>query len=258
LFLLIWILAYFLVFSLSSGKTERYLLPIVPPVGLAIGLFYQSVLADRKQQIPCEWLLRVLLVTLCVINILGLIVGPSILEWQHGVSNDILPLFYTAGMIGLSGWLFWQVYSDRTKTALNGLGVVAVGWMLGVLGFLLPGMDAAASPRAMFYETKALLPAPDEPIRAFQHWNWRQDEDMYYWHYRHPGEANIIGNQKTFDHAYKDLSQLVERSGKIVIFMTPKQFTQLARINPAFKLERLRDFDRGKHRIVLVRLARSR
>ena len=281
LFLLVWILAYFVAFSFAHGKTERYLLPIVPPIGLAIGFFYQSVLADCKQKIPCEWLLKVLLGALCIINIFGLIAGPSILKSKWGVSIDVLPLFYTVGMTGLSGWLFWQVASARTHTALNSLGLVAVGWMLGILGFLLPGVDAAASPRTMFQETRALLPDPDDPIRAFQHWHWRGDEDLYYWQYRHPrlpdekSGANIIGGQKKIDHAWlktlanitclsvlglssKELAQLVDQKGQIVIFMTPKQFTQLGRGNPAFKLERLRDFDRGKHRVVLVRLVRLR
>ena len=97
-------------------------------------------------------------------------------------------------------------------------------------------------------------------------------------HPRLPDEksgANIIGGQKKIDHAWlktlanitclsvlglssKELAQLVDQKGQIVIFMTPKQFTQLGRGNPAFKLERLRDFDRGKHRVVLVRLVRLR
>ena len=80
--------------------------------------------------------------------------------------------------------------------------------MRGILGFLLPGVDAAASPRTMFQETRALLPDPDDPIRAFQHWHWRGDEDLYYWQYRHPrlpdekSGANIIGGQKKIDHAW--------------------------------------------------------
>ena len=200
LFLLVWILTYFVAFSFASGKTERYLLPVVPPIGLALGFFYQSVLVDGKKKIPCELLLKVLLGSLCVLIVLGLIAGPLILEEKMGVSIDVLPLFYTVGMIVLSGWLFWQVISARIKTALNGLGIVAVAWMLGILGFLLPGLDAAASPRMMFQKVKALLPNPSEPIRTFQHWNWRGDEDLYYWQYRHSG-ATIIGNQKKFDRA---------------------------------------------------------
>jgi len=148
-----------------------------------------------------------------VVSVVGLIVGPSILEWQRGVAIEAFPLLYIGVMIGLNVWLFWQILASRIKMVLNGFGILAAGWMLGIIGFLLPAMDVAASPRAMFQETKALLPHPDEPILAFQHWEWRGDEDLYYWQYRHPG-AGVIGWQKDFDQASRDLLQLVDQKGR--------------------------------------------
>jgi len=127
--------------------------------------------------------------------------------------------------------------------------------MLGVIGFLLPGMDVAASPRAMFQETKALLPNPDERILAFQHWEWRGDEDLYYWQYRHAG-ASIIGWQKDFDQATEDLLKLVDQKGQVVFFMTLKQFAKLEEAHLEFHVERLRDFNRRKHKIVLARASK--
>ena len=158
-------------------------------------------------------------------------------------------------MIGLSLWLLWQVVSSRIHMALNGLGIIAVGWMLGIIGFLLPAMDVAASPRTMFLETKAVLPHPDDPILAFQHWNWRGDEDLYYWQYRHPG-AHIIAYQKKLSQASRDLLEWVDQKGPVVIFMTPDQFAKLEGSQVKVKLERLRDFNRGKHKIVLVRVSK--
>jgi len=159
-------------------------------------------------------------------------------------------------MIGLNGWLLWQIVASRLRAGLQLVGVLAAGWMLGIIGFVLPAMDAAASPRAMFQETKALLPHPHEPLRAFQHWDWRGDEDLFYWQYRHPG-AGIIGWQKDFDQALEDLRRLVEEKGQVVIFMTTDQFVRLKDAGLAFTVERLRDFNRGKRNIVLVRLAAS-
>jgi len=212
LFLLVWILAYFVAFSLAHGKTERYLLPIVPPMGLAIGYFYQSIFSTSEQNIPWNRVLKVLLGVFCVVNVVGLIGGPYLLEHLRGVSTDVFPVLYTGVMIALSAWLFWQVVSSRIHMAVKGLGILSAGWMLGVIGFLLPAMDVAASPRAMFQETKALLPDPNEPIRTFQHWEWRGDEDLYYWQYRHSG-AGIIGWQKDFDQAAEDLLKLVDQKG---------------------------------------------
>jgi 4-amino-4-deoxy-L-arabinose transferase-like glycosyltransferase len=255
-FLLVWILVYFVAFSAAHGKTERYLLPIVPPMALAIGYFYHSVFVDVRQKIQCERLLKGLLGVFCLVNVGGLIVGPSILEWQRGVSLDAFPLPYIIVMIGLSLWLLWQVVSSRLHMALNGLGILAAGWMIGIIGFLLPAMDVAASPRTLFQETKALLPHPDDPILAFQHWDWRGDEDLYYWQYRHPG-ANIIAYQKGFDQVTRELLELVNQKGQVVILMTPDQFAKLEGTPVAWEIERLRDFNRGKRKIVLVRVTKS-
>ena len=255
LFLLVWILAYFVAFSLAHGKTERYLLPIVPPMGLAIGYFYHSIFSTPGRNIPWERVLKVLLGVFCVVNVVGLIGGPYLLEHLRGVSTDVFPLLYTGVMIGLSAWLFWQVVSSRIHMAVKGLGILAAGWMLGVIGFILPAMDVAASPRAMFQEMKALLPDPNEPIRTFQHWDWRGDEDLFYWQYRHPG-AGIIGVQKDFDQASKDLRDLVDQKGQVVFFLTPQQFAKFEEAHLEFHVERLRDFNRGKRKIVLARASK--
>lgn len=255
LFLLVWILAYFVAFSLAHGKTERYLLPVVPPMALAIGYLYHSLVAVPTRKIPWERLLQILLGVFCVVNVAGVFVGPYVLEWQRGVTRDVLPLPYILVMIGLSGWLFRQVISTRLQLSLNLLGILAMGWMVGIIAFVLPAMDVSASPRAMFQETKSLLPEPDERIRAFQHWNWRGDEDLYYWQYRHPG-ANIIGPQKTLGQASDALLTLVNQKGEVVIFMTPEQLAKVEEAHLAFKVERLREFNRGKHHIVLVRASK--
>jgi len=255
LFLLVWILAYFVAFSLAHGKTERYLLPIVPPMGLAIGYFYHSIFSTPGRNIPWERVLKVLLGVFCVVNVVGLIGGPYLLEHLQGVSTDVFPLLYTGVMIALSAWLFWQVVSSRIHMAVKVLGILAAGWMLGVIGFLLPAMDVAASPRAMFQEMKALLPDPNEPIRTFQHWDWRGDEDLYYWQYRHPG-AGSIGVQKDFDQASKDLRDLVDQKGQVVFFLTPQQFAKFEEAHLEFHVERLRDFNRGKRKIVLARASK--
>ena len=251
LFVLVWILAYFLAFSLAHGKTERYLLPLVPPMGLAIGYLYHLVLANPDRTIPNERVIRIFLGAFCALSGIGIIAVPFLLQWQRGVSIDVFPLPYIGVMIVLSGWLFTHIVSSRLRLALKGFGVLAVGWMLGIVGFLLPGIDAAASPRVMFQETKALLPEPDAPILAFQHWDWRGDEDLYYWQYRHP-EAGIIGYQKEFDQAFGDLMKMVDEKGQVVIFMTPKQFSQFDSAQSAVTFERLRSFNRGKHKMVLV------
>jgi len=224
-------------------------------MGLAIGYFYHSIFSTSGPKIPWERLLKVLLGVFCVVNVVGLIGGPFLLEHLRGVSTDVFPVLYTGVMIGLSAWLFWQVVSSRIHMAVKGLGILAAGWMLGVIGFLLPAMDVAASPRAMFQETKALLPNPDERILAFQHWGWRGDEDLYYWQYRHSG-AGIIGGQKDFDQAVEDLLKLVDQKGQVVFFMTHKQFARLEEAHLEFHVERLRDFNRGKRKIVLARASK--
>jgi len=251
LFLLVWILGYFLAFTLAHGKTERYLLPIVPPMAVAVGYLYSAVLATGGKRVLGEPWLKTLLGIVCLISVVGLIGGPYLLAWQRGVAIDALPLLYVGIMIGLSLWLLYQVMASKLTMALKGLGVLAVGWMFGIIGFVLPAMDVAASPRAMFHETKALLPHPQARVLAFQHWDWRGDEDLYYWQYRHPG-ASIIGYQKPFSQALKDLLELVDREGHVVILMTPDQFADLQKAKASVRLERLRDFNRGKHRMVLI------
>ncbi|MCH7615419.1 MAG: hypothetical protein IH978_06760 [Nitrospinae bacterium] len=100
--------------------------------------------------------------------------------------------------------------SSCIHMVVNGFRLLSVGWMLGVIGFLLPVMDVAASPRAMFQEVSASLPNPDDPICVYQHWDWRGDEDLYYWRYWHTG-VGIIGWQKDFAQVSKDFREMVDQ-----------------------------------------------
>ncbi|MFB3115028.1 MAG: hypothetical protein ACE1ZW_03515, partial [Nitrospirales bacterium] len=66
----------------------------------------------------------------------------------------------------------------------------------------------------------------------------------------------FIGWQKDFNQAVEDLSKLVDEKDQVVFFLTPTQFAKFEEAHLEFHVERLRDFNRGKRKIVLARASK--
>jgi len=250
-FLLVWVVGYFLAFSLFPEKHERYLLPMVPAIGVMVGYFYYRVFERQDYNVWETTVFPRMLGLLCLLCLILIFSAPYLLNKKWNVPLDVFPWVYQLAMLVGVGVLLYAVIKTRETLALRMVGTLAVGLMIGVVVFVVPGIHAVASPKRMMTDVQSFLPNPHDPIRTFQHWNWRNDEDLYYWLHVHQNQG-VVGEGLSDPAALAVLRQEVERSGKLVILMTEQQYQEI--IYPASGLTSkiLREFLRPKRKILLV------
>ena len=250
-FLLVWVLGYLLAFSLLPEKHERYLMPMVPGVAMMIGYFYHQVLVSHDLKDWNTSLLRVMLGLLSTIFLVLIFLAPYLLSKKWNVPTGLFPISYQVLMVGGISGLIYATYRSYGQLALKMIGVLAVGLMMGMVMFVIPGIDAVASSKLVFTETQSALRNPTDPIRTYQHWHWRNDEDQYYWQHVHKS-TQIVGNDLSDSEALEALKGEIRREGPIVILMTKQQYEQLVEIDRELEIKVVREFLRPKKTIVLL------
>ncbi len=137
--------------------------------------------------------------------------------------------------------------------AFTVLGGLAIGLMFSVVVLIVPGINAVASPKFFMTEVQSFLKTPTDPIRTFQHWNWRNDEDLYYWQHVHKS-ADMVGGGLDDQGALHVLQQRLDTSGTMVVLMTERQYDEIVSPAPGLRSTIVREFLRPKHTILLVSL----
>ncbi len=250
-FILYWVLGYFLAFSLFPEKHERYLLPLVPGTALWVGYVYHRVWSSEDLQGRATSFLKGMLGVLSVACILLISVGPFILQKKWGLPKDVFPVSYQGIIIVCTGALLYYLYRSRLRMALNMVGVLAVAFMVSLVMYIVPGIDAGASPRTMYTGIRSSLNNPDDVIWAYQHWDWRTDEDLYYWQHVHRG-ALILGWETDAAQGLQVLRDKIQKTGRMVILMTEDQYHQSVSRDPHLMVTVLREFVRPKITIFVV------
>ena len=256
-FILFWVLGYFLAFSLFPEKHERYLLPLVPGMGLWVGYLYHRVWSCEELRERPATLLKIMLGVLAFACMVMVSLGPLILQKKWGIPKEVFPLFYQGLMVVCATTLLYFLFRSHITKALNMAGILAVGVMVGIVVFIVPGIDAGASPRNMFLEIRTALKNPTDHIWAFQHWNWRTDEDVYYWQHVNRS-ALILGWGTDAAQGRELLKDKARESGRFVILMTDDQYQDSVSRDPALNVAVLREFLRPKRTIVLVSVELAR
>ena len=250
-FILLWVLGYFLAFSVFPEKHERYLLPLVPGTALWVGYLYHRVWASEDLQRRATSVLKVMLGVLSVACILLVALGPFILQKKWGLPQDVFPLAYQGIIVICTGALLYYLYRSPLRMALNMVGVLAVAFMVSLVMFIVPGIDASASPRTMYTGIRSSLNNPNDLIWAYQHWDWRTDEDLFYWQHVHRG-ALILGWRTDAAQGLEALKNKIQKTDRMVILMTEDQYQQSVSLDPDLKVNVLREFVRPKITILLV------
>jgi len=256
-FILFWVIGYFLAFSLFPEKHERYLLPLVPGMALWVGYVYHRVWSSEGLQKRATSVIKIMLGVLSVALIVLAFLGPFILQNKWGIPPDVFPVIYQGIIILSTGALLYFLYRSHIRMALNMVGVLAVAFMVGIVVYIVPAIDASASPKSMFGEIRSSLKNPTDHIWAFQHWNWRTDEDLYYWQHVHRG-ALILGWGTDASQGLEVLKVKVKKNGQLVILMTENQFQQSVSLDPDLKVIVLKKFLRPKIKIFLVSVELNR
>ena len=253
LWVFLWVVVYFVAFSVAPEKHERYLLPLLPAIGLVVGYVYHrlflegSVSSERK-------LLRALLGCLGVACVLGVFFGPILLQKKWHVPLDMIPLALRVGLGILGLALIGLAVMNRLRASLLGVGVLGVILMVMVTGFIIPGIQAESSPRLVFNEYQHRLANRTDPVSVFQSRAWREDEDEFYWEYFH-GYSRIVGKGLEDSLALAELKQDLHGSSGVVM-MTEDQYNRVISDDPDLEATILLEYFRSKKKIVLLSLMR--
>jgi len=250
-FILFWVIGYFLAFSLFPEKHERYLMPLVPGMALWVGYVYHRIWSTEDIQGWATSVIKIMLGVLSLSFIVLVSLGPIFLQKKWSIPQEVFPVIYQGVIVFFTGALLYFLFRSQIRMALNMVGVLAVAFMVGIVVFIVPGIDAGASPKNMFTEIRSSLKNPTDHIWAFQHWNWRTDEDLYYWQHVHRG-ALILGWRTDAGQGLEVLKDKVQKTGRLVILMTENQYHQSVSRDAELKVTVLKEFLRPKIKILLV------
>jgi 4-amino-4-deoxy-L-arabinose transferase-like glycosyltransferase len=173
-FLLAWVGASLVFFSLSSGKRGLYLLPAFPALALLLADGLGRVLAGRTslpRALGAGLAGGALLVGLAGAGALGFaVLGPSLAKLRDvaaELERGLLGAFGAVALVAVAaGTAAWAVTRRHATAALRRLAIPVAGAyvvLLAVFLILYPALDASRSPRAIAVAAAAATPE-GEPI----------------------------------------------------------------------------------------------
>lgn len=249
-----WVVGYFLAFSLVPEKHERYLLPLVPAIGLVVGYLWHRTMEGAHNAIP-DKPLRILVGLAGAAFVVLAFLGPVLLQKKWYVSLDIIPFPMQICLSILGIAIIGLAFRARLTNVLLGVGGLGLALMLTVTEYIIPGILANGSPRQVVQNIERTLKNPTDPILIFQTGFWRGDEDVFYmdsWH----GHSRVVAKELPMDLAMKTLLQEVSLAQKLLVLMTEEQFQQVTRDLPELQSEVLMQFYRSKRKILFVSLSK--
>ncbi|MDT3776248.1 glycosyltransferase family 39 protein [Nitrospira sp. MA-1] len=251
LWVFLWVVVYFVALSLAPEKHERYLMPLLPAFGLLVGYVYHRLLYETSAS--DGWgPLRGMLGCLGIVFVVAVILGPILIQKKWHVPLDIIPLALRLGLGILGLMMIGLAMKNYLRMGLVGVGVLGIALMVTVTGFIIPGIQAEGSPRLAFDENQRRLNNQTDPILVFQSWDWREDEDEFYWDYLH-GYSRIVGKGLGDFLALEELKRDVQQSTRMVM-MTKDQYQRVISGDPNLNAIVLFEFYRSKKNIVLLSL----
>ncbi len=245
LLLLVWVLSFFVVFSLATLKREPYLVTMVPGIGLMIGYLYHHILSSTAEPVPLPRLLSSLLLVLAVVFVAGMFVGAAPLRRRWLVSSINLSPGFIVAIVALSGALIHAVLRSRLHLAFYLVGALAVGYMVLVVSYVFPAIDQASSPRKVTEEIKALR--AENPPGLFMYIpGWPKNEDALYYLKRDAMLADLPDA-----HA---VTEALQRYGTIQMVTEEQHLTPL-KDDPGLAIQAIREFQQpGRKHLLLVSL----
>jgi 4-amino-4-deoxy-L-arabinose transferase-like glycosyltransferase len=248
LLLLVWVLSFFVVFSLATLKREPYLVTMVPGIGLMIGYLYHHALSSTAEPVPGPQLLRSLLAVLAVVFVAGMFVGATPLRRRWLVSSVALSPGFIVAIVALSGVLIYAVLRSRLHLAFYMVGALAIGYMVLVVSYVFPAIDQAFSPRKVTEEIKALR--VENPPGLFMYIpGWPKNEDALYYLKR-----DAVLSDLPDAHA---VTEALQRYGTIQM-VTEEQHLMVLRDNLGLAIETIREFQQPGRKHLLVVSLRGR
>ena len=245
LLLLVWVLSFFVVFSLATLKREPYLMTLVPGIGLMIGYFYHHAFSSAMEFDPMPRLLRGLLIVLAVVFVAGMLAGAAPLRRRWLVLSVGVSPGFIVTIVFLSGVLVYAAVRSRLRLALHIVGALAIGYMVLVVSYVFPAIDQASSPRKITEEIKALQ--AESPPDLFMYIpGWPKNEDALYYLKRDNVVPDLPDAQAVMD--------ALQRHGMIRL-VTEEQHMIVLRDTIGLAIETIREFQQpGRKHLLLISL----
>ncbi len=242
LFVLLWVLGFFLAFSLAQPKREPYLMPIVPGLGLMIGYFCDRVFTSAEEKAWATPLFKVTLGSLAVCYVLAMLHGPTLLQRKWNMPESLFPIEFVVMVLGMSAVLLYTLVRSRARTALMTLGVLAIVLVVGVVQVVIPAIDRASSPRQMVAEITALTARAPGPVLLYAP-GWPKNEDAVYYLKQEPSVQGV-NTEEALVHA-------VSKSGTVTV-VTEEQHLRSLQQRADLSIDLLREFQQPRRKNLLL------
>lgn len=180
LFTLVWFFGMLVALSLSRLKREPYLMPLAPTLGLLIGHYCHSVWSSPEPRRLATAVLRFMLAALAITYIVAMMYGPGLLHRQWNTSMSVFPLAFIMVIVLLAVLLGYGAVRSKIKLALGTVATLAIVFTFGVVGLILPAIDAAGSTRHASETIKAFPRSSSETLYLYSP-DWPGNEDIVYY-----------------------------------------------------------------------------
>lgn len=242
LFVLLWFLGLFTALSLSTLKRESYLMPLIPPLGLMIGRYCQSLYCSPASKGLATMLLRAMLGLLAIAFVIAMFYGPGLLQKRWETSLSVFPPAFVMIVLSLATLLAYAVIRSTIKLALGTVGALAVSFSIAVVGLILPGIDDATSARRASDTIKSFPHNPSEPLHLFSP-RWPDNEDVVYYLNLEPALPRLASEDM--------LMSKVREAGHVLAVMDNTSFATLKR-KPDLALELVREFRQRRNKNLYI------
>jgi len=179
LLLRVWSIGFFVLLSLPAGKAERFLVYLIPPFALLMAQYWEHLFryADTLQSVEAR-LLRVVAFLLGLVSVLGLIVGPRLIQLRFLMPRDVwpLPLALLLG-IGCIGVLY-TACRCQPQAIFSSVVAVAIAMTIGLVQYFYPILARYESAKGIAQQVRAVV--GDSPLVIFHPGQSLGEDILYY------------------------------------------------------------------------------
>lgn len=179
LLLRVWSIGFFALLSLPAGKAERFLVYLIPPFALLMARYWDYLLryADTLQSGETR-LLRVAAFLLGLVGVLGVFVGPRLIQLRFLMPHDFwpIPLALLLG-IGCIGVLY-TACRCQPQAIFSSVVMVAIAMTIGLVQYFYPTLAKYESAKVIAQQVRAVV--GDSPLVIFHPGRSLGEDILYY------------------------------------------------------------------------------
>jgi 4-amino-4-deoxy-L-arabinose transferase-like glycosyltransferase len=249
-FTLVWFIGMLVAISLSRFKREPYLMPPAPALGLLIGHYCHSVWSSPEPRRLATAVLRFMLAALAITYIVAMMYGPGLLHRQWNTPMSVFPFAFITVVVLLAVLLGYGAVRSKIKLALGTVATLAIVFTFGVVGLILPAIDAAGSTRRVSDTIKAFPRSASETLYLYSP-DWPGNEDIVYYLNLEPALPRLASEEML-------LAQIRE-TGHVLAVMDNTSLAAL-KARPDLSLEVVQEFPQRRRmdmHLLKIRLAAS-